>query len=326
MRGKVISDNSYRYCLGSRCILPDYLVGTGGWAYFPANAKSRLKAYSEVFNFVEVNYTFYEYPDLFTVKRWRKTVPKDFTFSVRCHKDLTHRLGLKPTNEAYSVLSKMLAYCNILKAPFLVLETPSSYVFNSRSIRDAYEFFESANLLDVRLVWETRAPQTEHWKTLIQEFNIVHAVDLSREIPHLDSDVIYSRLFGKGNHNIYQFVDEELEEIDSKIRLSRAKTVALSYHGVRMNTDAVRFVHYKKAGKFPSITGLTGVASAKAVLGEDTSFPISRQTLLAEQGWKVFDVSADKRIHLADWLCKLPDGTYNNLNEVFHALEGCINA
>jgi len=84
----------------------------------------------------------------------------------------------------------------------------------------------------------------------------------------------------KGNHNIYQFVDEELEEIDSKIRLSRAKTVALSYHGVRMNTDAVRFVHYKKTGKFPSITGLTGVASAKAVLGEDTSFPISRQTLL----------------------------------------------
>ena len=43
--------------------LTDYLVGTGGWAYFKVSGKPKLKAYSEVFNFVEVNYTFYEYPD-----------------------------------------------------------------------------------------------------------------------------------------------------------------------------------------------------------------------------------------------------------------------
>jgi uncharacterized protein YecE (DUF72 family) len=64
-------------------LLTDYLIGTGGWAYFNVPGKPSLKAYSEVFNFVEVNYTFYEYPDTLMAEQWRRTVPDDFTFSVR---------------------------------------------------------------------------------------------------------------------------------------------------------------------------------------------------------------------------------------------------
>ena len=37
--------------------LPDFLIGTGGWAYFQVPNKPSLKAYSEIFSFVEVNYT-----------------------------------------------------------------------------------------------------------------------------------------------------------------------------------------------------------------------------------------------------------------------------
>jgi uncharacterized protein YecE (DUF72 family) len=50
------------------CLL-DYLVGTGGWAYFKVSDKPSLKAYSEVFNFVEVNHTFYEYPNTWFINR-----------------------------------------------------------------------------------------------------------------------------------------------------------------------------------------------------------------------------------------------------------------
>jgi uncharacterized protein YecE (DUF72 family) len=110
--------------------LTDYLVGTGGWAYFNVPSEPRLKAYSEVFNFVEVNHTFYEYPDTRRVEQWRRTVPEDFTFAVRCHQDLTHRIGLKPVDEAYDVLGRMVFYCGLLDSPFLVLETPASYVIN----------------------------------------------------------------------------------------------------------------------------------------------------------------------------------------------------
>ena len=298
-----------------------YLVGTGGWAYFPANEKAQLKAYSKVFNFVEVNYTFYEYPARRTVERWKRTVPEEFTFSVRCHQDLTHRIGLRPTEEAHQILNQMLAYCKILRAPFLVLETPPNYKFSSESVKDAEELFTSAKLGDTRIVWENRSPLIDEAKTLMQDLNIIHSVDLSVQEPLFPSDAIYTRLFGKGKHNIYQFSDEELEEIAHKILTQKPKIAAMSYHGLRMTTDAIRFINYLKNGEFPQITPYTGAESAKTVLAEDARFPTSKQALIDDQGWKVFDATKGSRIHLSEWLTQIPNKTYNNLNEVIAALE-----
>jgi len=119
----------------------EYLVGTGGWAYFQVPDRQPLEAYSQVFNFVEVNHTFYEYPDSRTVENWRKRVPRDFTFAVRCHHDLTHIIGIKPVDESYRVLARMMEYCGILEAPFLVLETPHSYVLDNKAVGEARDFF-----------------------------------------------------------------------------------------------------------------------------------------------------------------------------------------
>lgn len=296
-------------------------MGTGGWAYFPANSGSRLKAYSRVFNFVEVNSTFYEYPDPRRVEGWRRTVPSDFTFAVRCHQDLTHRIGLKPTDEAHRVLRQMLNYCNLLRAPFLVLETPATCIFGDEAVDAARDVLSSSNLRGVRLVRENRAPLTTKAQSIMQDLNIVHSVDLSKQTPLYASDVLYTRLFGKGKHNIYQFTDEELEEIAHKVLTSKAKTATLSYHGVRMNSDALRFTSYLKTGSFPSITQFTGVAAAKAVLFEDAKFPATKQALIEDQGWKVFDATSSKRLRLSEWLVQIPDKVYNDIEEVTQALE-----
>jgi uncharacterized protein YecE (DUF72 family) len=299
--------------------LTRYLVGTGGWAYFNVTGKSSLKAYSEVFNFVEVNYTFYRYPLMCRVEKWRKTVPKNFTFSVRCHQDLTHRIGLKPVDEAYYVLGKMVAYCEALDAPFLVLETPASYLLNQQEVDIARDLFSSANLRGVRLVWEVRAPLTPALINLMQDLDIVHCVDLSNGKPSFDSDVVYSRLFGKGKHNLYQFTDEELVEIDKNAQSSH-RVIAMSYHGARMHMDAARFALFKKTGKFMPVTSFTGVDSARAVLSEDTSFPSSKAELIERQGWKVVDVAVDKRVHLSQLLSAIPEKTYNDVDEVTREL------
>ena len=301
-----------------------YLVGTGGWAYFKVPNKPSLKAYSEVFNFVEVNQTFYEYPDLRSVERWRRTVPDEFTFSVRCHQDLTHRIGLKPVDEAYYVFSQMIAYCGVLDAPFLVLETPARYGFGQEEVDRARDFFSSVSLRGVRLVWEARAPITAAVVDLMQDFSVVHCVDLSTEKPLLKSDVVYSRLFGKGKHNVYQFADDELREIDKKAEGTKHKVVALSYHGVRMNTDAARFQHYKKTGTFMSVTAFTGADSVRAVLAEDALFPVSKAELIEQQGWKVVDLTADKRVHLSELLIDIPERTYSGVDEVAAALEAFV--
>jgi len=304
--------------------LTDYLIGTGGWAYFKVPDKPPLKAYSKIFNFVEVNYTFYEYPDTRLVEKWRITVPTDFTFAVRCHQDLTHRIGLKPVDEAYNVLGKMVSYCDILASPFLVLETPASYVIKHEEAKKARDLFSSFTFRGVNLVWEIRAPVTKDAVELMQDFNMIECVDLSIGAPSVESDIIYSRLFGKGKHNIYQFTDDELLTIDHEIESITPRIAALSYHGVKMNMDATRYMQYKKTGTFVPITDFTGVDSARAVLFEDTTFPISKSELLEKQGWKVIDLTLDKRVHLAELLVNIPDKTYNSVDEVAEALEGVM--
>jgi uncharacterized protein YecE (DUF72 family) len=302
-------------------LLTNYLIGTGGWAYFMVPGQSSLRAYSQIFDFAEVNYTFYKYPGTRMVEHWRRTVPADFTFSVRCHQDLTHRIGLKPVQEAYAVFSQMIGVCRVLKAPFLHLETPARYTFDEQKVREAREFFSTVDLKGVRIAWEIRGNLTDEIVNLMENIGIVHSVDLSKEIPAFQSDVVYTRLFGKGKHNIYQFTDEELEEIDQKIVKFEAKIVVATFHGLRMNTDAARFKAYKEKGVFLPVTSFTGVDSARAVLSEDAQFPSTKAELIGHQGWKVIDLKVDKRVHVSELLSKLPEKTYHSVEEVIQELE-----
>jgi uncharacterized protein YecE (DUF72 family) len=302
-------------------LLTKYLIGTGGWAYFRVPGQPSLRAYSRIFDFVEVNYTFYKYPDMRMAEHWRRTVPSDFTFTVRCHQDLTHRIGLKPVQEAYAVFSQMIGVCRVLRAPFLHLETPARYTFDDQTIREAREFFSTVDLKGVRLAWEIRGKLTEKVVNLMKDIGIVHSVDLSNEIPAFQSDAVYTRLFGKGKHNIYQFTDEELEEIDQRIVKSEAKIVVATFHGLRMNTDVGRFKTYKEKGVFLPVTSFTGVDSARFVLSEDAHFPSTKAELIEHQGWKVIDLESDERIHLSELLSKLPEKTYHSVDEVVHELE-----
>jgi hypothetical protein len=88
-----------------------------------------------------------------------------------------------------------------------------------------------------------------------------------------------------------------------------------------MNMDAARYMQYKKTGTFAPITDFSGVDSARAVLAEDTPFPLSKSALIEKQGWKVIDLTPDKRVHLAELLVNIRDKTYNSVDEVAEALE-----
>ncbi|MDH5448253.1 MAG: DUF72 domain-containing protein [Candidatus Bathyarchaeota archaeon] len=304
--------------------MTEYLIGTGGWAYFKIPNKSSLKAYSEVFDFVEVNYTFYEYPSVKMVERWRRTVPSDFTFTVRCHRDLTHRIGLKPVDEAYAVFSRMISICKILEAPFLHLLTPASYVFDDEKISQVKDLFSSIDLKGVRLAWEIRSQKETKLANIMRDFEIVHSIDLSRENPSSESDTIYSRVFGKGKHNIYQFTDDELKKIDRKAIDASVKMAIITWHGVKMTSDAARFKKYKETGNFLPVTAYTGVDSARAVLKEDARFPSTKAELIENQGWKVIDLTAEKRVHLSELLNKIHEKTYSDVKEVTKELKAIL--
>jgi hypothetical protein len=192
---------------------------------------------------------------------------------------------------------------------------------NQGEVDAARDFLSSANLRGVRLVWEVRAPVTAAVVDLMRDFTAIQCVDLSIETPSVESDIVYSRLFGKGKHSIWQFTDDELLTVDKEIESISPRIAALSYHGVRMNTDAARYMQYERTGKFIPVTAFTGVNSARAVLAEDAQFPMSKSELIEKQGWKVVDLNVDKRVHLSELLVKIPKKTYNGIDEVAEALE-----
>ncbi|MEM3765839.1 MAG: DUF72 domain-containing protein [Candidatus Bathyarchaeia archaeon] len=309
--------------------MTEYLIGTGGWAYFQIPGIHPLVAYSKAFNFVEVNSTFYELPSLKEVDTWRKIVPPNFQFTVRAHKTITHKHMLQPTQETFQMFEKMRQICTILKAPVMHFQTPPKFTFNETNIKHFRDLLTSINLGKLRLVLEIRGASPSKLplqllKTM-QDHNIIHCVDLSKgETPAYESDILYLRLFGKGQHNIYQPSDEELVEIDRKASSRSFQKIILSFHFVKMYKDAARLKIYKETGKFPQITKRTGLASLEDVLREDARFPATKQTLIQHQGWKLFDLTQDKRIHAAEILEKLPEKIYNNIGEVIEALQSAI--
>jgi uncharacterized protein YecE (DUF72 family) len=305
--------------------LTRYLIGAGGWAYFQVPSIHPLVAYSRAFNFVEVNSTFYEIPSLKLVESWRRLVPPNFEFAVRCNKALTHEYRFQSVPKAFEVLKKTITICNILRAEVLHMQTPPSFQPTKTNVDLMRKFFSSADLKGVRVALEARdsgRPLNPDLVKVMQDYNMVHCVDLSKdEEPTYESDILYSRLFGKGPRNIYQPTDEELSRIDRKASGGKHKTVVVSFHFVRMYKDAARFKIYKETGNFPMVTKSTGISSLKEVLQEDAKFPSSKQELVRHQGWKLIDLTEDKRVHATYMLEKLPEKTYNSIDEVIQTLQ-----
>ena len=304
--------------------MTEFLIGCGGWAYFKVPGLKPLDAYARAFNFVEVNSTFYEIPELRTVRSWRQRVPPDFEFAVRCYRDVTHKHQLEPAEEAFQITDMMIEICEALQSRFLVLQTPSKLNFSQEKIRSMGDFFGSVDMKGVRPVWEirrtTREPLPPGIVTLMNDHNIIHSVDVSKESLATQSGTIYTRVFGKGEHNVYQFTDDELQEIDEKIVGSGSETAAVSFHNVRMYKDAARFKIYKETGIFSSVTGAEGQESLRKVLKEDAEFPTTKTKLLKDQGWKVIDLTRNRRAHAHTLLDKLPNRQFGSIEEVTKSL------
>ena len=303
--------------------MTEFLIGAGGWAYFHVPQVHPLVAYSKAYDFVEVNSTFYEIPKLKTVESWRKIVPPGFKFSVRCNQVVIHKFKFKAVPETFEVLEKMVVICKILDAEILHFQTPPSFLPNKANAETIMDFFSSAKLDSIRAALEIRSTSDTEpgFFKIMQDLNIIHAIDLLKgKKPAYSSDILYTRLFGKGYHNIYQPLDSELKKVDKIASKGNIKKAYITMHSNRMFKDAARFRIYKDTGEFPMVTKSTGVNSIAEVLKEDAKFPSNKTELLSHQGWKVIDLTPNKRVHASDLLQKLPEKTYYGIDDIVEML------
>ena len=305
--------------------MTEFRIGTGGWSYFIIPNVHPLVAYSRAFNFVEVNSTFYQMPKLDMVKSWRKIVPKNFDFSVRCNKKLTYDLQFESTPEVFSIYDQMVTICNNLDAEFLHFQTPPQFIFNKSNIEKVTSFFSSLKKTNLRYVLEIRNTDllSSSFLNFLKDSDVIHCVDLLKGVePAYQSDILYTRVFGKGFHNIYQPLDEELRQIDKMASKDGIRKSLIVMHSNKMFKDAARLRLFKETGEFPMVTKSTGVDSLVEVLQEDAFFPSNKVDLIHDQGWKLIDLAPSKRVHASDLIQKLPEKIYYGIGDIVDSLSG----
>ena len=118
-------------------------IGTAGWGMpsllrnnFPAG-ESLLERYSRVFNFVEINSSFYRSHLKKTYAKWAANTPYDFRFSVKMAKEITHTKKL--VNVDLQV-SQFIEEVNSLESKLgvILIQLPPSLKFDAKIATDFF--------------------------------------------------------------------------------------------------------------------------------------------------------------------------------------------
>lgn len=128
-----------------------YFLGCPSWSenawresLYPEDARSNefLGLYSQVFNAVEGNTTFYARPAPSTVQRWAEVLPDDFRFTAKFPGDISHGGDLRLQLQAAETFIQLLAPLGERVAPFW-LQLPAS--FTPQRLAELVTFIDELN-------------------------------------------------------------------------------------------------------------------------------------------------------------------------------------
>ena len=114
-------------------------LGTQGWSYpdwigvfYPPGSKQEdyLPFYTEIFDTVEIDTTFYHPPKPSIVRSWARHAPDHFRFSAKLPHDITHAARLARVGEPLRAFSEALAPLEQRLGPLLV-QMPADFVRES---------------------------------------------------------------------------------------------------------------------------------------------------------------------------------------------------
>ena len=216
-------------------------IGTSGYTYFWNEAKpTPFKWYiNQGFNSVEINASFYRFPSQSWVKTWL-TAPKDFSFSIKVHRSVTHYNRLK--NRSLELWNRFKQSLESLekKIDFWLFQMPANYKYKQENLEIIRAFFENTNLRN-KAVIEFR--DSSWWEAVKEIKNIgivfcsVNALGLPYNLMSTNG-AVYLRLHGSKEWYNYIYSEKELDNILSRIKKLKAdkKMIYLNNdHGMLQN-------------------------------------------------------------------------------------------
>jgi len=237
--------------------MPKFYIGTAGWSYkdwvpnfYPKNQSKNfdwLKFYSEYFNVVEVNSTYYAFINPNVVNGWiRKVEDKDdFLFTLKLHQNFTHK-----RNYSDKEIKAFQYYLDMLKREErlggMLMQFPYSFYFNSANanyLRELIKVFEGYDIfVEVRhSSWQNKSAHQFLFENKVSLCTIDQP-EIGKSIsfnPVITNDKAYLRFHGRneeawknsinnfGKKQTYEeqssrydylYSPGELTEIDQKLR------------------------------------------------------------------------------------------------------------
>ena len=182
-------------------------IGTSGWHYqhwigsfYPEGMQSDdfLEYYARHFDTVEINNSFYGLPEEGTLRQWRQTVPKDFLFSAKASRYITHmKKLLDPCQPVDTFLERMESLTPKL-GPVL-FQLPPNWRVNPDRLKAFLEILPP----DRRYTFEFRDPSwfISSVYELLEQYHAAFCIyelagRISPKTP--TADFIYVRLHGPG--------------------------------------------------------------------------------------------------------------------------------
>jgi uncharacterized protein YecE (DUF72 family) len=208
---------------------PMIAIGTSGWSYahwegilYPVGVplRERLAYYCNHFTTVEVNSTFYHWPQGATFASWSRRLPSGFMFSVKAPRGLTHATQLyAPERWIARITAGMTALGD--RRGVLLVQLPPQLRYDHARLAYALSHFPSW----LRVTFEFRHPSwhREEVFALLEHHGAGYCVMSGAGLPcvlRATAPFVYIRLHGPDQQHLYSgsYSDQDLNWWADRIR------------------------------------------------------------------------------------------------------------
>lgn len=187
-------------------------VGTSGWSYqhwegvlYPAGLppRQRLDQYVRRYRTVELNASYYRWPNDSAFAYWRQKLPSDFILAVKAPRGLTHQRRLYGPESWIERIRRGLARLGPLRHLLLVQLSPTFEVDLAR-----LDYFLGCVPHELRVTVEMRHPSWHQEPTfqLLERHRAAYCVMSGAGLPcvlRATTDTVYARLHGPDHGSLY---------------------------------------------------------------------------------------------------------------------------
>lgn len=231
-------------------------IGTSGWVYshweeifYPQGlkGKEKLEYFSKHFKTTEINYSFYHLPRPKTYQNWYFETPKDFLFSVKASRFITHIKRLKEVEEIWKNFLGNALYLKEKLGPIL-FQFPPSFKKDQENLKRLKNFLKTIwkdkrKHKNLSFAFEFRHETwcNERIYQLLKKYGIAWVIADSPYWPkaeEITSDFVYVRMHGSKILFASKYTNRELKDLAEKIKKWKRRKLRVF---VYFNNDAYGF-------------------------------------------------------------------------------------